>query len=86
MFLEHRKKLFNDPVSKRLKRVCVGISKWYEINFIEIEIDKDHVYYLIQSVSMNSPEQIVQILKIIMKKELFKPDLGRKEMLLGGRF
>ena len=84
--VKYRKKVFNDRVSKSLKRICEEIGKRYEINFIEIGTDKDHVHFMVQSVPMNSPKQIVQILKSITAIELFKRHPEIKEMLWGGRF
>jgi len=46
-----------------LKEVCPRISDRYEISFIEIGTNKDHVHSLIQSVSMYSPTKIIQMVK-----------------------
>ena len=50
-------------VDKVLKDVCLEIEDRYEIHFLEIGTDKDHVHYLIQSVPMYSVEKIVQMIK-----------------------
>jgi putative transposase len=47
--------VFSEAVDKSLKEVCLEISKRYEIEFIEIGTDKDHVHFLIQSVPALSP-------------------------------
>ncbi|WP_415867187.1 transposase [Thalassobellus suaedae] len=35
----------------------------YEIHFVEIGCDEDHVYFLIQSVPRSSPKKIVNTVK-----------------------
>jgi len=49
---KYRKKLFDDAVDKTLKEVCLEISERYEIHFLEIGNDIDHVHFLIQLHSM----------------------------------
>lgn len=46
-----------------VKETCLEITKRYEIEFLEIGSDRDHVHFLIQSVPMYSPKKIVQIIK-----------------------
>ena len=41
------------------EEVCEEISKRYEIVFLEIGTDSDHVHFLVQSVPMYSPKKIV---------------------------
>lgn len=50
--------MFSKAVDETLKDICLEISKRYEIYFLEIGVDKDHVHFLIQSVPMKSPTQI----------------------------
>ena len=52
---KYRKAVFTDEVDTYLKDVCLEISKRYEIIFIEIGTDEDHVHFLVQSVPMYSP-------------------------------
>ena len=47
---KYRKVVLTDEVDKVLKATCVEISKRYEIHFVEIGADKDHVHFLVQSV------------------------------------
>ena len=51
--------------TKRCKETCLEISKRYEMAFIEIGTDEDHVHFLVQSVPVYSPKKIVQIIKSI---------------------
>ncbi|MFL6207973.1 MAG: IS200/IS605 family transposase, partial [Pyrinomonadaceae bacterium] len=47
---KYRRAVFTPPVDQKLKEVCLEISKRYEITFLEIGTDKDHVHFLVQSV------------------------------------
>ena len=81
---KYRKKVFDKEVDKTLKRVCEGISCRYEINFIEIGNDEDHVHFLIQSVPTLSLTDIVRTIKSITAKKIFKFHPEIKEILWGG--
>jgi len=73
-------------VDRTLKDVCVEIQKRYDIFFVEIGIDGDHVHFLIQSVPVFSPSKIAQIVKSITAREVFKKVPEVKTMLWGGEF
>jgi putative transposase len=47
---KYRRSVFSPEVDETLKNVCLEISKRYEIHFLEIGTDKNHVHFLIQSV------------------------------------
>ena len=68
---KYRKVVFNDEVDEVLKNTCLEIEKRYEIKFIEIGTDKDHVHFLIQSVPMYSAKRIIQAIKSITAREIF---------------
>ena len=55
-----------------MKEVCLEIEKRYEIKFLEIGTDKDHVHFLVQSVPKYSVTQIVTKIKSITAREIFK--------------
>ena len=80
---KYRKVVFDGKVDEVLIRTCKGISKRYEINFIEIGTDGDHVHFLIQSVPRISPSEIANILKSITAKEIYKVCPWIKEKLWG---
>ena len=69
---KYRKIIFCDKVDEILKTTCLEISKRYEINFLEIGTDGDHVHFLIQSVPTMAPSRIVNIFKSITSKEIFR--------------
>jgi REP element-mobilizing transposase RayT len=83
---KYRRAVFTPPVDQKLKEVCLEISKRYEIVFLEIGTDKDHVHFLVQSVPMLSPKRIVQIIKSITAREIFQACPEVKKQLWGGEF
>ena len=83
---KYRRAVFTPPVDQKLKEVCLEISKRYEIVFLEIGTDKDHVHFLVQSVPMLSPKRIVQIIKSITAREIFRACPEVKKQLWGGEF
>ena len=83
---KYRRDVFSEEVKKTLKEVCIEISRRYEINYLEIGTDEDHVHFLIQSVPMMLPKKIVQITKSITGREIFKNHPEVKKKLWGGSF
>src|ERR1700752_1519025 len=83
---KYRRVVFTDEVEKVLKETCLEIAKRYEIIFLEIGVDKDHVHFLVQSVPMYSPKKIVQIIKSITAREVFRLVPAVKKHLWGGEF
>jgi REP element-mobilizing transposase RayT len=83
---KYRRKVFTQDVENTLKEVCLEISERHEINFIEIGTDEDHVHFLIQSVPVMSPKMIVQIIKSITAREIFRIHTEVKKILWGGKF
>jgi putative transposase len=83
---KYRRVVFSFEVDQKLKEVCLGISKRYEITFLEIGTDKDHVHFLVQSVAMYSPKKIVRVIKSITAREIFASCPEVKEQLWGGEF
>jgi len=83
---KYRRVVFTEEVDLILKEVCLEIAKRYEIIFIEIGVEKDHVHFLLQSVPSYSPTEVVKIVKSIMAREIFKRIPGVRRKLWGGEF
>ena len=83
---KYRRVVFNKTVDESLKNICLEISKRYEIRFLEIGVDKDHVHFLVQSVPKQSPTQIITTVKSLTAREIFKKHPDVKEKLWGGEF
>jgi len=83
---KYRKVVFTEDVDSVLKDVCLEIAKRYEIVFIEIGVEKDHVHFLLQSVPSYSPTRIARMIKSITAREIFKRVPTVKRQLWGGEF
>jgi len=84
--VKYRRAVIDGKISDSLKGVCLEISTRYEINFIEIGTDVDHVHFLVQSVPVMEPKNIVQIIKSITARTIFRDHPEIKRELWGGRF
>ena len=76
--------IFSEEVDQELKEICFQISERYEIHFIEIGTDGDHVHFLVQSVPTYSLTKIVRTIKSITAREIFRRLPSVKEILWGG--
>ena len=83
---KYRRVVVTDEVENIIKETCMEISKRYDLYFLEIGTDKDHVHFLIQSVPSYSPTQIAKIVKSITEKEVFSRCPEVKKKLWGGNF
>ena len=83
---KYRKIVLSDEVDRTLKETCVEISKRYEMHFVEIGADKDHVHFLVQSVPTYSPTKIVRTIKSITAREVFRLIPSVKKELWGVEF
>ena len=83
---KYRRAVFDKQVDEEVKNVCQEIEKRYEMKFLEIGTDEDHVHFLIQSVPRYSVTRIVTILKSITAREVFKRCPHVKKQLWGGEF
>ena len=83
---KYRRVVFDTEVDRVLKEICLEIAKRYEIVFLEIGTDKNHVHFLVQSVPSYSPTQIVKIVKSLTARELFQRVPSVKKHLWGGEF
>ena len=83
---KYRRVVFSKEVDTVLKEVCLEIAKRYEIAFLEIGTDKNHVHFLLQSVPSYSPTKVATIVKSITAREIFKRVPTVKKQLWGGEF
>jgi REP element-mobilizing transposase RayT len=84
--IKYRRKVLSAEVSSTFKDICLKIEKRYEIHFLEIRLDGDHVHFLIPSVPMNAPKKIIGAVKSITAKEIFRLHPEVKQMFWGGKF
>ena len=83
---KYRRIVFSEEVDQVLKAVCLDIAQRYEITFLEIGTDRDHVHFLVQSVPTYSPTKIVRIIKSLTAREIFARVPSVKKQLWGGEF
>jgi len=83
---KYRKVIFSKAVDQTLKEICLEIEKRYEVHFLEIGTDKDHVHFLVQSVPTKSASVIIRMVKSIIAREVFRKHPEVKEKLWGGEF
>jgi len=83
---KYRRAVITEAVDATLHAICLDIADRYEITFLEIGTDKDHVHFLIQSVPTYSPTQIATIVKSLTAREVFRRVPAVKQFLWGGAF
>jgi len=81
-----RRKVFTKEIGLTLKKVCIEISERFEMHFVEIGVDEDHVHFLLQSVPMNRPSDMVKKIKSITAREIFREHPVVRKILWGGQF
>ena len=81
---KYRRVVFDDTVDEVLRDICLDIELRYELKFLEIGTDKDHVHFLVQSVPMYSVKKVVQMIKSLTAREIFRRCPHVKKMLWGG--
>ena len=83
---KYRKVVFDVLVDQVLREVCLDIEKRYQIKFLEIGTDEDHVHFLVQSVPTYSVTKIVTIIKSVTARQIFRLCPEVKKKLWGGEF
>ena len=83
---KYRRVVFDVSVDQVLREVCLDIEKRYQIKFLEIGTDEDHVHFLVQSVPTYSVTKIVMIIKSVTARQIFRLRPEVKKKLWGGEF
>lgn len=83
---KYRRAVIDEKVDGCLKEVCLEMAKRYEISFLEIGTDKDHVHFLVQSVPTYSVTKLVRVIKSVTAREIFRSCPEVKKQLWGGEF
>lgn len=83
---KYRRSVIDSSVDITLKNICLEIAKRYQLQFLEIGTDSNHVHFLIQSVPMYSATKIITLVKSITAKEIFRKHPRVKKQLWGGEF
>lgn len=83
---KYRRAVFDSRVDEVLKDVCLEIEARYQVKFLEIGTDKDHVHFLVQSVPTYSVTKIVTTIKSLSAREIRKRCPQVRRQLWGGEF
>ena len=83
---KYRRVVIDSDVDEVLKDVCLDIEKRYQVKFLEIGTDRDHVHFLVQSVPTYSVTKVVTLIKSLTAREIFKRCPQVKKQLWGGEF
>src|SRR3974390_2172157 len=83
---KYRRVVFDGQVDAVLKEVCLEIERRYQLKFIEIGTDSDHVHFLVQSVPTYTVTKLVTMLKSLTAREIIKRCPQVKKKLWGGDF
>ncbi len=83
---KYRRVVIDEQVDQVIKQTCLEIEKRYQLHFLEIGTDKDHIHFLIQSVPTYSVTKIVTMVKSLTAKQVFAQCPQVKKQLWGGEF
>ncbi len=83
---KYRKMMLRGDLAKRIKEVFAEIAEKYEFEIDTMEVKDDHVHLFLSAPPRYSPSGIVQIMKSISAKMVFKEFPEVKEQLWGGEF
>ena len=83
---KYRRAVFDAQVDETLRDVCLAIEERYQLKFLEIGTDEDHVHFLVQSVPTYTVTKLVTVIKSITAREIFRSCPHVKKQLWGGEF
>ena len=69
---KYRRIVFDDSVDEAPKEICLDIADRYQIKFLEIGTDEDHVHFWFSQFRLISVTKIVRLTKSTMARELFR--------------
>ncbi len=68
----YRRAVLDAKVDRVIALTCSEIEKRYEITFLEIGSNEDHIHFLVQSIPMYSITKLVTKIKNLTASEVFK--------------
>ena len=83
---KYRRAVFDEEVDITVKNVCLEIESRYEIKFLEIGLDKDHIHFLVQSIPRYNVTKIVTIINKSDRHKVFQKCPQVRKSLWGGEF
>jgi putative transposase len=82
---KYRARILGGEVTDYLKGVFIEIAEEYEFRIDTMEVKSDHVHVFIGAPPSYSPSEVVQILKSISARELFKKFPKMRELMWSGK-
>jgi REP element-mobilizing transposase RayT len=83
---KYRRAVIDAQVDGVLRDVCLAIEERYQLKFLEIGTDRDHVHFLVQAVPTYSVTRLVTVIKSLTAREIFRRCPQVKRQLWGGEF
>ena len=83
---KYRKRIFNREIAEYCKQVFQEIAEEFEFEIDTMEVMKDHVHLFLSAPPRYSPARIVQIMKSISAKQVFKRFPHLKDILWNRKF
>ena len=84
--IKYRRNVLTEKVKNTLINICMEIEERYEIDFLEVGTDKNHVHILVQLAPKMSVSEAVRIIKSITGRMMFKIHPKMKTILRKGQF
>jgi len=84
--VKYRKAMIDREKMEFLKSILLEIGERYWFKFDAIGIEKDHFHVVLGAAPRHSPSKIMQTIKSISARELFKRYPEIKKQLWGGEF
>ena len=82
---KYRAHILGGEVTRYLKEVFVKIAEEYEFRIDTMEVMADHVHVFIEAPPSYSPSEIVQIIKSISAREVFKKFPKMRKLMWSGK-
>lgn len=83
---KYRKHILSGEISKYLKDVFQRIAEEYEFRIDTMEVVEDHVHIFIEAPPRYSPAQVVQVMKSVSAREVFRKFPKLRKQLWSGEF
>ena len=84
--VKYRRSTLTPEVEVTLKDICIEIGICYEMVFVEIGADENHVHFLVQGIPSMSVSEMVLKIKSVTARGIFKKHPEVKKKLWGGNF
>ncbi len=82
---KYRARILGGEVSRYLKEVFEQIAEEYEFHIDTMEVMEDHVHIFIEAPPSYSPSELVQVLKSISAREVYKKFPKMKKAMWSGK-